>query len=210
MKVKRTIFGTLLFMLFIVWSIIVCTVDVRPVGPYESMVGLASINQSIHNYTGVNMTLYSVTDILSIIPITITIVFAVVGFVQLIRRRSLIKIDKDLLCLGCFYMVVFLSFIAFEVFPVNYRPILIEGTLEASYPSSTTLLIISIMLTTDIMLRRRIKSRVLMSVLGLSIYLFTVLMVIGRFISGVHWFSDIIGGILLSTSLVLLFSGISE
>ena len=210
MKVKRTIFGTLLFMLFIVWSIIVCTVDVRPVGPYESMVGLASINQSIHNYTGVIMTLYSVTDILSIIPITITIVFAVVGFVQLIRRRSLIKIDKDLLCLGCFYMVVFLSFIAFEVFPVNYRPILIEGTLEASYPSSTTLLIISIMPTTDIMLRRRIKSRVLMSVLGLSIYLFTVLMVIGRFISGVHWFSDIIGGILLSTSLVLLFSGISE
>ena len=210
MKVKRTIIGALLFLLFIVWSIIVCTVDVRPVGLNESMVGLASINQSIHNYTGVIMTLYSVTDILSIIPITITIVFAVVGFVQLIRRRSLIKIDKDLLCLGCFYMVVFLSFIAFEVFPVNYRPILIEGTLEASYPSSTTLLIISIMPTTDIMLRRRIKSRVLMSVLGLSIYLFTVLMVIGRFISGVHWFSDIIGGILLSTSLVLLFSGISE
>ena len=211
MKVKRTIIGALvLLLMFIIWTIIVCTANVKAIGPYESEVGLATINESIHNYIGVNMTLYSITDILSIIPIGLAISFAITGLVQLIRRRSLIKIDRDILCLGVHYVAVMLFFILFEIFPVNYRPVLIEGTLEASYPSSTTLLVISVMLTANTVFRKRIKSKRLMSVISIGVYSFTVFMVIGRIISGVHWFSDIIGGILLSTSLLLLFSGISE
>ena len=211
MKVKRTIIGALvLLLMFIIWTLIVCTADVKVIGPNESEVGLATINESIHNYIGVNMTLYSITDILSIIPIGLAISFAITGLVQLIRRRSLIKIDRDILCLGVYYVAVMLFFILFEIFPVNYRPVLIEGTLEASYPSSTTLLVISIMLTAITIIRRRIKSKRMMLVVSISVYSFTVFMVIGRFISGVHWFSDIIGGVLLSLSLVLLFSGISE
>lgn len=93
----------------------------------------------------------------------------------------------------------------FEVFAINYRPVLIEGYLEASYPSSTTMLVMCVMPTAIMQFHTRIKTEWLRKIFTYVIIAFTAFMVIGRLVSGVHWFTDIIGGALLSTGLVMLY-----
>jgi undecaprenyl-diphosphatase len=102
------------------------------------------------------------------------------------------------------------AYLFFEIFVINYRPVLIEGILEASYPSSTTLLAMCVMPTAAIQLNRRIKSIKFRKAAVCSINIFTVFMVLARLISGVHWLTDIIGGIFLSMGLVLIYYAVTE
>jgi undecaprenyl-diphosphatase len=149
--------------------------------------------------------LYEITDWLGLVPIGVAMGFAILGLCQLIKRKSLFKVDCDVLVLGVFYIVVFTAYILFEMIVINYRPVLINGYLEPSYPSSTTMLVLSVIPTAIIQFKCRIKNRVLgRCVNGLSIA-FIIFMVVGRLISGVHWFSDIVGGCLLSLGLVFLY-----
>ncbi len=209
---NRKYFYTAIFFLitFIVWTALVSFVDVEPIGPQNSNVGFATLNGYFHNITTVNMMLYKVTDWLSIIPIIFVLGFALLGFIQLVKRKSVLKVDTSILVLGGFFIVTLSLFVFFEVFIVNYRPILIEGVLEASYPSSTTLLVMCVMPTSLMQLNDRIKIRSLKRCVALAITSFTIFMVIGRLISGVHWLTDIIGGALLSTGLVLTYYSLTK
>jgi undecaprenyl-diphosphatase len=116
-----------------------------------------------------------------------------------------LKVDKRILVLGVFYILTLIAYLFFEDVVINYRPVLIEGVLEASYPSSTTLLTMCVMPTAALQLRSRIQNPGLRTALIAAIWLFTALMVLGRLICGVHWFSDIVGGALLSAGLVSLY-----
>ncbi|MBQ2911285.1 MAG: phosphatase PAP2 family protein, partial [Clostridia bacterium] len=91
---------------------------------------------------------------------------------------------------------------------VNYRPVLINGYLEASYPSSTTMLVMCVMPTAIMQFNARIKNNVLKRFVASAIIAFIVFMVIGRLVSGVHWFTDIIGGVLLSAGLVMMYRAV--
>ncbi len=194
---------------FAVWTAAIRFMDVQAIGPEGSAVGFAALNGFVHRLTGVRMSLYTVTDWLGLIPLGIISGFAVLGLTQWVRRKSLRSVDPDILLLGGFYLIVMAFYVFFEIFAVNFRPVLIEGILEVSYPSSTTMLALCVMPTAALQFRRRIRNRVFRRWLVISITLFTVFMVIGRLLSGVHWFSDIVGGILLSAGLVLLYSAIS-
>ena len=207
---RKLIIGLGRFTAFVIWTILVRFVDVQPVGPQESVVGLASCNRFFHTLTGVHMTLYGITDWLSLIPLGIVCGFAALGLAEWIRRRRLRQVDRDILLLGAFYVIVMAAFVFFELYPVNYRPVLIEGILEASYPSSTTLLVMSVMLTTILQCKTRIAHPVFRRTATSLCAVFTVFMVLGRLLSGVHWLSDIIGGILLSAGLVLLYAALIE
>ena len=190
---------------FLLWTAAVHFVDVQAIGPEESSVGFATINRFVHNLTGVHMSLYIITDWLGLVPLGFVMGFALLGLIQWIRRKYLTKVDYSIIVLGGFYIVVMAAYVLFEVFIVNYRPILINGVLEASYPSSTTMLVMCIMPTTIMQFNVRIKNDVLKRCVASAITAFIVFMVIGRLISGVHWFTDIVGGALLSTGLVLLY-----
>ena len=131
--------------------------------------------------------------------------FALLGLIQWIKRKHLFKVDYNILILGGFYIIVMAIYVLFEMLIVNYRPVLIGGILEASYPSSTTMLVMCVMPTAIIQFNARIKNNVLKRFTASVIIAFIVFMVIGRLISGVHWFTDIIGGALLSAGLVLLY-----
>ncbi|MBR3894445.1 MAG: phosphatase PAP2 family protein, partial [Clostridia bacterium] len=158
-----------------------------------------------HELTGVNWFLYTITDWLGIVPIAVALGFACLGLVQLIKRKSLRKVDHSILALGVFYIVVMAAYIFFEVVVINYRPTLIDGYLEASYPSSTTMLVMCVMPTAAMQLNARIKNTVLRRCAVITIVAFTAFMVIGRLVSGVHWITDIIGGALLSAGLVTMY-----
>ncbi len=194
---------------FALWTVLICLVDVRPIGPLGSAVGFASLNSFVHNLTGVHMTLYTVTDWLSIVPLLTIAGFGLLGLAQWIRRKNLLRVDHSILTLGGFYVITAILFIFFEKCVVNYRPVLINGILEASYPSSTTLLVMCVMPTAILQFRSRIKHPALRRFTVVFNSIFTAFMVIGRLISGVHWLTDIVGGILLSAGLVTAYLAVS-
>ena len=197
-----------LLIAFVMWTAAIRFVDVQAIGPQESSVGFATINRFVHNLTGVHMSLYTITDWLGLVPIVFVMGFGILGLIQWIKRKHLLKVDYSILALGGFYIVVMAAFILFEVFVINYRPVLIDGYLEASYPSSTTMLVMCVMPTAIMQFNARIKNDVLRRCVASAITAFIVFMVIGRLISGVHWFTDIIGGALLSAGLVLMYRAV--
>ena len=97
---------------------------------------------------------------MGLVPIVVCLVFAGVGLIQLIKRRSIFKVDADIMILGVYFAVVILAYVIFEIIPINYRPILIEGRMEASYPSSTTLLVLSVMPVFIEQIQRRLSGDV--------------------------------------------------
>ena len=209
MKRKTRFFlaaGLLLF--FVLWTWAVTVIDVQPIGPNGSCVGFAALNGTVHRLTGVHFPLYTVTDWLGLVPVAAAFGFAVLGLCQWIRRGSPLRADGDILALGVFYLAVIAAYLLFEEIPINYRPTLIDGRLEVSYPSSTTLLVLTVMPTAAMQLHTRIKHQTLRRCIVVFVLLFTAFMVFGRLISGVHWLSDIVGGILLSAGLVLLYDAV--
>ena len=197
--------GLALILAFILWTVLIMTVDVRPVGQNGTNIGFAAVNTWFHRLTGVHMGLYNVTDWLGLVPIAVCLGFCAFGLAQWIRRRSLKKVDPDILLLGAYYVLVILGYLIFEMIPINYRPILIEGALEASYPSSTTLLVLSVMPTLWFQTDRRAKSASVRRIVAVLVVLFSAFMVLGRLVAGVHWLTDIIGAVLLSAGLYTLY-----
>ena len=197
--------GAALLLGFIVWTVLILTVDVRPVGQNGTNIGFAAVNQWFHRLTGVHMRVYTVTDWLGLVPIVICAGFGVLGLAQWIRRRSIARVDADILLLGGYYILVILGYLIFEMIPINYRPILIDGAMEASYPSSTTLLVLSVMPTLVFQINRRSRSDAVKRLTLAFALLFSAFMVIGRLTAGVHWLTDIVGAVLLSAGLYLLY-----
>ena len=205
---KRLVLGAGLVVVFVLWTVLVCFIDVRTIGLEGSSVGFATLNGFVHELTGVNWLLYTVTDWLGFVPIAAALGFAILGLVQLIKRKSLWKVDHSILALGVFYIVVMAAYLVFEIVVINYRPTLIEGYLEASYPSSTTMLVMCVMPTAAMQLNARIKNTVFRRCAIIAIVAFTAFMVIGRLISGVHWITDIIGGAMFSIGIVTTYFSI--
>ena len=202
---KGIISGTALILASILWTILIQTVDVQPDGVNGTSVGFAAVNTWFHRQTGVHMGLYTVTDWLGLVPIAVCAGFGLFGLMQWIRRKSIAKVDRDILLLGGYYILVILGYLIFEMIPINYRPILIDGAMEASYPSSTTLLVLSVMPTMLFQINRRAKSQTIRRITAAFAVLFSAFMVIGRLVAGVHWLTDIAGSVLLSSGLYSLY-----
>lgn len=200
--------GILMLVLFIIWTILIQTIDVQCVGETGMNVGFATFNYWFHQLTGVHMKIYHITDWLGLVPVFICLIFGCMGLWQLIKRRRLFKVDADLIFLGIYYVLVIFGYLIFEMIPMNYRPIFIEGRLEASYPSSTTLLVLSVMPTLIFQAERRIRNVKIKNAIIVAAIAFSIFIVLGRLISGVHWFTDIIGSIFLSTGLFCVYKGI--
>ena len=205
MRKKRLVPFVILLTAFVLWTVAVSLVDVRAIGPQASSVGFATLNGWVHRLTGVHFGLYRITDWLGLVPIALCAAFGILGLCQWVTRKSLCKVDRDILLLGGFYLLTMAVYILFEYVVINYRPVLIDGRLEASYPSSTTMLTLCVMPTAIMQLQRRMKQGPCKQLILLTGRAFTAFMVIGRLLSGVHWFSDIVGGVLLSSALVMLY-----
>ena len=190
---------------FVLWTLLLCFVDVRAIGPDGSSVGFSALNGFIHEKIGVNMYLYNITDWLGLVPIGVALGFAILGLIQLIKRKSLLRVDRSILALGVFYIIVVAVYLFFEIVVINYRPVLIEGYLEASYPSSTTMLVTCVMPSAAMQAKERIKNKALRQGVIIIIIAFIAFMVVARLLSGVHWITDIIGGALFSLGVVMAY-----
>ena len=198
---KNILICVLLVLLSIIYTFLVKYVDTSTIGPNGSVVGFSSLNSFVFNLTGNNMTLYKITEILGIIPILIALMYAVIGLIQVIDRKSL-KVDKELIALGILYVVVILIYVFFEKCIINYRPVIIDGVLEASYPSSHTLLSICICGSALLINKYLFNNKKIYKYINIISIISMVLIVLGRLLSGVHWASDIIGSIIISITLL--------
>ena len=204
-RIKDFLPGIMFITAFVIWTALIQIIDVQPVGQNGTNIGFAAFNRLFHQLTGVHMAIYTITDWLGLVPIVICMVFGGIGFVQWVRRRNLLKVDHDLIILGIYYIIVIFCYLIFEMIPINYRPIPIDGHMEASYPSSTTLLVLSVMPTLIEQIERRMINKRLKQIVTVFAILFTAFMVFGRLISGVHWFTDIVGSVLLSMGLFCIY-----
>ena len=202
---KELLPGIMLLAVFVLWTVLIRHIDVQNAGPNGTKIGFATINVWFHRLSGVHMLIYSITDWLGLVPIIICMCFGALGIIQLVKRRSLLTVDSDILLLGAYYVVVILGYLLFEMVPINYRPILIDGNLEASYPSSTTLLVLTVMPTLKYQSDRRVANPVIRKAITVFVIVFVAFMVIGRLISGVHWVTDIAGSVFLSSGMFMIY-----
>lgn len=201
---KNILISSILILLSILFTIIVKLVDVRQVGEGPSNIGLSTINSYVFKTLGVNNIWYDITSFFGVIAILIAVVYVFIGFIQLIKRKSLLKVDKEIIILGLFYIVVVGLYVFFEKFIINYRPILMDGALEASYPSSHTLMVLCLC-GSSIMINKKLYNNRVSKYMNICSTIIMVVMVVGRLLAGVHWFTDIIGGILISMALLMVF-----
>ena len=207
---KSFLIAVFFLTVFILWTVLIRFIDVKAIGPQNSSIGFSTLNAFFHKLTGVNMTLYTITDWLGLVPIAVCLGFGVLGLTEWIKRKSILKVDFNILVLGLFYIIVIAVYLLFEEVVINYRPVLINGYLEASYPSSTTTLVMCVMATAMMQFNTRIKNEILRKIVLIIITAFIAFMVVCRLISGVHWLSDIIGGALLSTGLVMMYYALTK
>ena len=202
MKLSNKFFITsgIMFGLFVIFTALVLFVDVKAIGFDGSKIGLADFNKTLFEAFGINHAAKVVSDILGYLSIVIALCFVGVFVYEWIKRKSLKKIDIELYALMAFYVIVGLIYVLFLFVVVNYRP----TALESSYPSSHTLLFCSIFLSSMFYLIYFTKNTKLIVILQIVLGTLTLIGVLCRLFSGVHWTTDIIGALLLSGALITL------
>lgn len=206
---RNFIISLILIFVAITFVFLVKKVDVQLVGVKNTNIGFATLNQFIFNLTGVNILWYHITDWLGLIPIFMTFIYAGFGLIQLIKRKGLLKVDKEILLLGVFYVILVLLYIFFEKVIINYRPILMNGFLEASFPSSHTLMAVCIC-GSSVMVNKRLFKNKLSKASNILSFVIIIVTIFGRLISGVHWFTDILGGLFIALALLMTFYSILQ
>lgn len=204
MKKKNMIIAIILTVISVVYTLCVKYIDVKNIGPNNSSVGFASMNKFFNNLIGNHMWIYKITEVFGIILLLLVVIYGAIGIGQLIHRKNPFKVDPEIIKLGCFYVLMLLVYILFEKVVINYRPILIDGELEASYPSSHTILSLCVALSSLIVSHRYFNKNYIKLINGITIGLMLVVL-LGRMLSGVHWISDIIGGVIISLTLLSYF-----
>lgn len=202
---KNFIISSVLIILSIVFTFLVKYIDVKPIGVNNTNIGFSTINSTISNLIGSNMALYHITEYLGYIPIAFALIYALIGIVELIKRKSISKVDREIIILGIFYAIVVILYIFFEKVIINYRPILIDNELEASYPSTHTLLSL-FLCGSSIIVNNSLFNDKKTKITNIILIIIAILIVVGRILSGVHWCTDIIGGILISSALLTAFN----
>lgn len=212
MKTKKwigIITGIISLVLFI--ALIVCLKKVD-VAPHEvGSIGLHTLNVEVREEIGTNMDYYKMSDILGYLSFLTVLFFVILGAYQLVKRKSLKKIDKEIWCVAILYICMGIVYVLFDkVIVLNYRPIMLDGVFEPSFPSTHTFLSIcllgSMMVMNNLYFDKLFKKN---AVRRLILNMILIVMMFGiiylRLFSGVHWFTDILGGILLGTAFVAFF-----
>ncbi|MBR3395562.1 MAG: phosphatase PAP2 family protein [Firmicutes bacterium] len=198
--------------LFLLTIVLVKTVDVAAVGPAGTEIGLSHLNAGFHNLIGEHQFLYKMTNLLGFWAILCGVVFAVIGAVQLVQRKSLAMVDKQILALGALFVLLGIVYVLFEKVVINCRPILMEGETvpEASFPSSHTVLACVIFGSVAMLVKDYVNDNRTAALVQNACLVLMIVAVLGRLFSGVHWFTDILGGLFLSYALLQAFSGVLD
>ena len=204
-NLKNIIITSSLFVLFLIFTILTKFINVAAIGPENSRIGFAELNNSINKGINANDIWDKLGDIFMLIALALAAFYVVIGIIQLVKRKKLFKVDKEILVLAIIYSMLAIIFVFFEIVVINYRPILVDGALEASYPSTHTLIVCTIMPISIILAHKYLQNKYLKLITDIFAIISILFSAVSRLLSGMHWFTDVIGAILISAVLVMTY-----
>lgn len=207
-SLKKSLFidSILYFLVCAAFTVAVTVVDTAPIGLNGNTVGFSIINGYFKNLFPFNQAFYTLTQLLGYLALLVAAAFGVLGVAQLIKRKSLFAVDYDIIALGGFYILVLITYALFTKIAINYRPVIVNAAqgLEPSFPSSHTMLAVCVFVTACAQIKKRVKGKT-GTALSIICAVLAAVTVVGRIISGVHWFTDILGGILYSCFFISVY-----
>lgn len=219
-------FTGIMWLAFLLYTVLISAIDIKPymaipvdfkediasLGSIQSTVGFGTLNIAVHNLLGTSKLFYVLTNLLGILAILIALCYGALGLLQLVKFKSFAKVEKRIYALGITYVITGVSYVLFEAVKVNYRPVILEASegLEASYPSSHVLLSLVILTCAMLDLKRRIKDKSKYKIVKIIIVVLLVVAILGRLLSGVHWFTDILGSVILAVAIVNTYQTIKR
>ena len=201
------IWDAILLLAFVVFTVIVSTCDVCKIDGAAAEVGLSKINEFFFARLHYNDVLYSISKYLGYALFLIIAYFGFLGLKQLIEKKSVFKVDKEILLFGGMCVVMLSIYVLFEKAIINYRPIIVDASegIEASYPSSHTFLAICLCGAGIIMFGKYIQNKNVQKLVSISLAIAGIIVVLCRFLSAVHWFTDIVGSLILGAFVIMTF-----
>ncbi len=144
-----------------------------------------------------------ITNIILITALITLGIFVILGLCQWISRKSLKKVDKELLWFPLPLALMAITYVVFDKFLIlNTRP---DGSGEPSFPSTHVMVVTTIFLLTAVILPKYIKSKIACLVLYLLMLAFVILNGVGRVLANKHWTSDVLGAVGFSFIFVAIY-----
>lgn len=194
-----------LLVIAVIYTVLVKYVDVKAIGPSSTKVGFAMMNKWFNELIGYNSMFYKISKYAGVIPFGFCAYYGLMGLIELIKKKSFKKVNYRYYILACFYAIFVALYFFFEKVIINYRPVIVDGAIEASYPSTHTLLAICLCGTSLIVSKLLIKNETIRKLFDIAAWILMIVIVVARLISGVHWLSDIFGGIIISLTYLSFF-----
>lgn len=201
--------GGVFLALFAALTVSLVFVDRQPIAGDGSLVGLATFNLNARAILGQSDLMEKVSNLLLVIPAASALAFAVIGVRQLVQSRSRAGVDRNLWWLLALYGAMLVLYVLFNCISPNNRPILEDGMCEPSFPSSHTLLAVTMCGSAMVQAVRRLRAGGWRTVVLVVLAIGMVGIVAARAMAGVHWATDILGGILLGAALVAFYHAIA-
>lgn len=207
MKKSVYIYGgiaAVLLVLFVLLAVLLTCVDVRSAGDSQAEVGFATLNEAVFDALGQSEAALTLSKLCGIVIIAAVGAFGVTGLVQVIRRKGILRADAELYAMLGGLVLLAAAYVLFEVMVINCRPVLDEGELAASFPSSHTMLAISVAGMGTAYLIKALKGawRIVSCV---ALNAAAAVAVAGKLLGGVHWLTDIVGGCLYGLFIVFCY-----
>ena len=209
---NKLIFASSTVILLVTLIIALLYIDV---GYVNGNVGLFVINNFFATYK-----INSSWDIFTTVILDITFVFIFtlvgIGIFQAIKRRSILKIDRNVVVTEILVVLMLLFSLFFSnVIFINNSPVLQNGVEVSSFPSNHIVIVTFVFLTLATLVKDYFeivkigKINIICKFVSFGIAIIMIaLMVVGKTLSGRIWFTDAISGLLLGLffySLFLLF-----
>ena len=204
--------SAVLLLIFIVFTILVKTVDVQYYFN-NTYVGFYSINSKFGEFVtnfGKYESMSKMSDIILYLSFAYILVLFIFALIELIKNKSFKKLNMNYyLVLGGYVLTVIFYFV-FEVVKVNYSPISPIDNLKPSYPSSHVLLgcMFYLLNTFTAMKLLKPEKEWIKPLVFAATGVICLLLIFTRALSSKHWLTDIIASIILVSSLYTLFIGV--
>lgn len=134
-----------------------------------------------------------ITDVIVASAIAVVVVFACLGLYQWVSRKSLKKVDPQLLWMPLPLAIMAVVYFIFEkLIVLNVRP---NGSGEPSFPSTHVMITATVFFITMLIIPKYVKQKSLRIILEVIMVIMIILICIGRVLANMHWPIDVVGGV---------------